>query len=71
MRAAAEKEVAQCMKIVVISGKGGAGKTSITGAFAQLAENGILCDLDVDAPDLHLLLDPEQVRTEEEFLVRQ
>jgi MinD superfamily P-loop ATPase len=53
-------------EIVIISGKGGAGKTSITGAFAQLAENGILCDLDVDAPDLHLLLDPEH-RTEEEF----
>ena len=53
-------------EIVIISGKGGAGKTSITGAFAHLAESGILCDLDVDAPDLHLLLDPEH-ETEEEF----
>jgi len=53
-------------EVVIISGKGGAGKTSITGAFAQLAENSILCDLDVDAPDLHLLLDPEH-ETEEEF----
>jgi len=53
-------------EIVVISGKGGAGKTSMAGAFAHLAENAILCDLDVDAPDLHLLLDP-QVRSEESF----
>lgn len=48
-------------EIVIISGKGGAGKTSITGAFAQLAENAILCDLDVDAPDLHLLLSPKNL----------
>ncbi|MBG0791870.1 MAG: 4Fe-4S binding protein [Desulfovibrionaceae bacterium] len=53
-------------EIVIISGKGGAGKTSVTGAFAHLAENAILCDLDVDAPDLHLLLDPEH-RAENEF----
>lgn len=46
-------------EVVIISGKGGAGKTSITGAFANLAENTILCDLDVDAPDLHLLLAPD------------
>jgi MinD superfamily P-loop ATPase len=45
-------------EIVVISGKGGTGKTSITAAFAHLARNAMLCDLDVDAPDLHLLLGP-------------
>lgn len=53
-------------EIVIISGKGGAGKTTFTGAFAQLADNAILCDLDVDAPDLHLLLDP-QVKQKIEF----
>jgi len=53
-------------EIVIISGKGGAGKTSITGAFAHLAEGAILCDLDVDAPDLHLLLDPKH-DSEQEF----
>ncbi|ADU62956.1 MAG: ATP-binding protein [Pseudodesulfovibrio sp.] len=53
-------------EIVVISGKGGAGKTSITGAFAHVAENAIICDLDVDAPDLHLLLDPRH-KVEHEF----
>ncbi len=52
-------------EIVIISGKGGAGKTSITGAMAKLANNAILCDLDVDAPDLHLLLQPKHVRVEE------
>jgi MinD superfamily P-loop ATPase len=52
-------------EIVVISGKGGTGKTSITAAFAHLAENKVICDLDVDAPDLHLLLDPHVVRRED------
>lgn len=51
-------------EIVVISGKGGTGKTSVTAAFAHLAENAVICDLDVDAPDLHLLLDPHVVREE-------
>jgi MinD superfamily P-loop ATPase len=45
-------------EIIVISGKGGTGKTSIMGAFASLAENNILCDADVDAANLHLLTDP-------------
>ncbi|MFW6324419.1 MAG: ATP-binding protein [Desulfovibrionales bacterium] len=54
-------------EIIILSGKGGTGKTSITGAFAQLAENKILCDLDVDAPDLHILLQPEHEVTEEFF----
>ncbi|MFH1349552.1 MAG: 4Fe-4S binding protein [Pseudomonadota bacterium] len=45
-------------ELVVISGKGGTGKTSILAAFAALAENKVLCDADVDAADLHLLMDP-------------
>ena len=36
-------------ELVIISGKGGTGKTSITGAFASLASNMVLCDADVDA----------------------
>lgn len=52
-------------EIVVISGKGGAGKTSLTGAFAHLAGSKVLCDLDVDAPDLHLLLAPQILRRED------
>ncbi|MBW2180700.1 MAG: 4Fe-4S binding protein [Deltaproteobacteria bacterium] len=46
-------------ELVVISGKGGTGKTSLMGAFASLAENKVLCDADVDAADLHLILDPD------------
>ena len=49
-------------EIIVISGKGGTGKTSLTGAFAHLATNKVICDLDVDAPDLHLLLQPTKER---------
>ncbi len=52
-------------EIIIISGKGGTGKTSLTGAFAHLATNKIICDLDVDAPDLHLLLQPTRERIEE------
>jgi MinD superfamily P-loop ATPase len=46
-------------EIVIISGKGGTGKTSIIAAFASLAENKVLCDADVDAADLHLIVDPK------------
>lgn len=52
-------------EVLVISGKGGTGKTSLTGAFAHLASNKIICDLDVDAPDLHLLLHPTNCQREE------
>jgi MinD superfamily P-loop ATPase len=45
-------------EIVIISGKGGTGKTSMVAAFAALAENKVLCDADVDAADLHLIMDP-------------
>lgn len=45
-------------QIVTISGKGGTGKTVITGAFAALAKNKVMADCDVDAADLHLLLQP-------------
>ena len=53
--------------IVIISGKGGTGKTSITAAFALLAKNAVLADCDVDAADLHLILSPD-VREEHEFI---
>ncbi|MGD8252661.1 MAG: ATP-binding protein, partial [Desulfobacterales bacterium] len=50
-------------EIVVLSGKGGTGKTSLTAAFAHLSGNAVFCDLDVDAPDLHLLLSPQVLAT--------
>lgn len=52
-------------EIVVISGKGGTGKTSITASFAMLAGNSIIvADCDVDAADMHLLLAPDYYKTE-------
>jgi len=50
-------------ELVVISGKGGTGKTSIVASFAALAHNPVLADCDVDAADLHLLLDPDIKQT--------
>ncbi|HPO16826.1 MAG TPA: 4Fe-4S binding protein [Candidatus Hydrogenedentes bacterium] len=46
-------------ELVVISGKGGTGKTSVVAAFASLAGNKVLADCDVDAADLHLILQPK------------
>ncbi len=46
-------------EIVVISGKGGTGKTSILASFALLADNPVIADCDVDAADLHLILSPD------------
>ncbi len=45
-------------ELVVISGKGGTGKTSLVASFASLAKNCVLADCDVDAADLHLILEP-------------
>jgi len=50
-------------ELVVISGKGGTGKTSIVAAFAALAKNAVLADCDVDAADLHLVLEPDVKQT--------
>lgn len=51
-------------ELVVISGKGGTGKTSILACFAALATNKVLADCDVDAADLHLVLKPQIQRRE-------
>jgi len=55
-------------EIVVISGKGGTGKTSVTASFAYLSSaNTVLADCDVDASDMHLLLKPELISSEDFF----
>lgn len=46
-------------QLVVISGKGGTGKSTLTASFAALAKDAVLVDADVDAADLHLLFKPE------------
>ncbi|NLB34594.1 MAG: P-loop NTPase [Elusimicrobia bacterium] len=51
-------------EVLVISGKGGTGKTSITAAVAELFDNILLADCDVDAPDLHMLLKPRIIETD-------
>ncbi|MGI6566634.1 MAG: 4Fe-4S binding protein [Firmicutes bacterium] len=52
-------------ELLVISGKGGTGKTTIVGSLAVLAANKVLADCDVDAADLHLLLEPQPVAATE------
>jgi len=52
-------------QIVVISGKGGTGKSVITASFASLAKNKVMADCDVDAADLYLLLHPTVKETHE------
>lgn len=51
-------------ELVVISGKGGTGKTSIVASFAVLAEKAVMADCDVDAADLHLVLKPKILKRE-------
>jgi MinD superfamily P-loop ATPase len=46
-------------QLVIISGKGGTGKTVVTASFAVLARDAVLADVDVDASNLHLLLGAE------------
>jgi MinD superfamily P-loop ATPase len=54
-------------EIVVISGKGGTGKTSLTASFACLEGSGaVVADCDVDAADMHLLMQPE-IRQREDY----
>jgi len=52
-------------QLTIISGKGGTGKTTITAAFATLSDSHVVADCDVDAADLHLILDPTIERSEE------
>ena len=54
-------------ELVVISGKGGVGKTSVTAAFAALAGRSVIVDCDVDAADMHLLMRPD-IRCREPFV---
>jgi MinD superfamily P-loop ATPase len=51
-------------QLVILSGKGGTGKTSLVASLAALAPSKVLADCDVDASDLHLLLDPSPRLTE-------
>ena len=49
--------------IVVLSGKGGTGKTFVSASLAGIVEDIVIANCDVDAANLHLLLHPENVAT--------
>jgi len=51
--------------ITVLSGKGGTGKTTLVASFAALTQRIVVTDCDVDAPNLHLLLKPGVIQTQE------
>jgi MinD superfamily P-loop ATPase len=51
-------------EVVIISGKGGTGKTTLSASFACLAKNKIMADCDVDAADLHILTHPKILHEE-------
>ncbi len=55
-------------EMVIVSGKGGTGKTSLTGSLCYLFQNKVVADCDVDAANLHLLLNPERVDETKEFV---
>jgi MinD superfamily P-loop ATPase len=62
-------------EVVVISGKGGTGKTSVAASLAALAKSAVIADCDVDASDLHLVLSPwikrrEEFRSGREAIIR-
>ncbi len=52
-------------QLTIISGKGGTGKTTITASLSAIADDAVIADCDVDAPDLHLILNPEVIEVEE------
>ena len=52
------------MRIAVISGKGGSGKSSVTSALISLSESVVVVDCDVDASNLPLLFHYEPLRHE-------
>jgi len=55
-------------EIVIISGKGGTGKTSLTASLAMICQKrAVIADCDVDASNLHLLMNPDYSQPEDFF----
>jgi MinD superfamily P-loop ATPase len=54
-------------EIVIISGKGGTGKTSLTASLASLFSGKVMVDCDVDAANLHLILNPGKIVRQSDF----
>jgi MinD superfamily P-loop ATPase len=55
-------------KLLILSGKGGTGKTTIAGAFVYLSQANAVADCDVDAPNLHLILHDDVKPVREDFV---
>ncbi len=51
-------------EVVVVSGKGGTGKTTVLSLYARLAENAVIADCDVDAPNLGLVVNARVLKSE-------
>ncbi|HBG86837.1 MAG TPA: (4Fe-4S)-binding protein, partial [Marinilabiliaceae bacterium] len=47
------------MEVAILSGKGGTGKTCLSAALATIKNEMVIADCDVDAANLHLILQPE------------
>ena len=52
-------------EIVILSGKGGTGKTTVASSLAAIMDNVVIADADVDAANMHILLKPEIIREED------
>ena len=53
------REIEKINQIAIVSGKGGTGKTTIAAALSSLFDKKVIADCDVDAANLHLILNPE------------
>jgi MinD superfamily P-loop ATPase len=47
-------------QLAIVSGKGGTGKTTLAGSLSLLFQNHVMADCDVDAPNLHLLMNSKK-----------
>lgn len=54
-------------QLLILSGKGGTGKTTVAGAFIKLSDVKAYADCDVDAPNLHLILGKDEIPSYEDF----
>lgn len=52
-------------QIVILSGKGGTGKTTISAAFVSFEIDKVIVDCDVDAANMHLMLKPKSEKSHE------
>lgn len=54
-------------QLLILSGKGGTGKTTIASAFIKLSEAKAYADCDVDAPNLHLLMNQTPLANQSDY----